>query len=465
VSYLIKHLASAPTRSDSFPLMDLATRSGPTLEKVRYERTRITVTQGPDAGLVIEAAGRTLGVGTAPDSDLVLTDDTVSRRHCEIELTETGFRVRDLGSTNGVRCAGMRVFEIEATQTLELSIGHSKLSITPLAQTEDRERATTHRYGDLLGSSRKMREVFAELSRLSATSLSVLVEGETGTGKDLAAESLHRSSERADGPYVVFDCSAVAPTLIESELFGHERGAFTGAVASRAGVFEEADGGTLFLDEIGELPKELQPKLLRALEKLEVKRIGARRPVRVDVRVISATNRNLLAEVRADNFRQDLYYRIAGARVHLPPLRERAEDIPMLIEHFMALEAPQLTRAAIPSHVWDMLCSHRWPGNVRELRNAVQRLVVAPELAAMHFSDGPQQQPVVKPNLPPPAAEQPVYPLRDARRRAADNFERDYLRVLLDRTQGNITRAAAIAEVSRQMVQKLMRKHGLTARE
>ncbi|HKU37915.1 MAG TPA: sigma 54-interacting transcriptional regulator, partial [Polyangiales bacterium] len=388
---------------------------------------------------------------------IVLHDDTVSRRHCEIELSETGFRVRDLGSTNGVRSAGLRVFDIACSEPAELALGESTLSITPLAQTEDRERVTSQSFGDVLGGSPKIRELFAELERFANTQLSMLIEGETGSGKDVVAESIHRASARAEGPYVVFDCSAVAPTLIESELFGHERGAFTGAINARAGVFEQAHGGTLFLDEIGELPKDLQPKLLRALERREVKRLGSHKVETVDVRVLAATNRNLAAEVKTGNFRQDLFYRIAGARVHVPPLRERLEDLPLLVEHFLRLDAPHVAHFNVPSHVWDMFRAHRWPGNVRELRSAVQRLVVAPELA-LHASDRVQCESAPQPTA---AGASSIAPLRIARREAADNFERDYLRALLARTQGNISRAAAIAEVSRQMVQKLLKKHEL----
>jgi transcriptional regulator with GAF, ATPase, and Fis domain len=436
--------------------MALFTRSGPPLEKARYARTRISVTRGPDAGLALEAAGRTLTVGTAPDCDLVLTDDTVSRRHCEIELSEAGFRVRDVGSTNGVRSAGLRVYDIGGSEATELVLGETTLGITPLEQTEDRDRVTNQAFGDVLGASHRIRELFAELERFADTMLSILIEGETGTGKDVVAESIHRKSSRAEGPYVVFDCSAVAPTLIESELFGHERGAFTGATNARAGVFEQAHGGTLFLDEIGELPKDLQPKLLRALERREVKRLGSQKVESVDVRVLAATNRNLAAEVKSGAFRQDLYYRIAGARVCVPPLRERLDDIPMLVEHFVKLDAPHLAHVNIPPQVWDMFRAHRWPGNVRELRSAVQRMLVAPELA-LHATD--QAAPELAPQ--PSAASPALAPLRIARRNAADSFERDYLRALLQRTGGNVSRAAAIAEVSRQMVQKLMRKHDL----
>jgi DNA-binding NtrC family response regulator len=438
--------------------LEQSTRARPHIEQARYARIRVAVTRGPDKGLVLEAAGKTLRIGTAPDCDLLLSDDSVSRRHCEVELTETAFRVRDAGSTNGVRVAGMRVYDVAASSPIEIALGETTIAITPLAETEDRPRVDHQRFGDVLGASRKMRELFAELERLAPTQLSVLIEGETGSGKDLVAESIHRQSPRADGPFVVFDCSACAPTLIESELFGHERGAFTGAEAARPGVFEEAHGGTLFLDEIGELPKDLQPKLLRVLERREVKRLGARRPEPIDLRVLAATNKNLSAEIRTNNFRQDLYYRLAAARVYVPPLRERAEDIPLLVTHFMALEAPALSPKTITPQIWEMFAAHRWPGNVRELRNAVQRLVVAPELA-LHSDDGPLSSSLA--DSQHPAINGVLEPLRVARRAAADDFERNYLRALLARTTGNVTRAAAIAEVSRQMIQKLMRKHGM----
>jgi transcriptional regulator with PAS, ATPase and Fis domain len=438
--------------------LEQSTRARPHIEQARYARIRLAVTRGPDKGLVLEAAGKTVRIGTAGDCDVLLTDDSVSRRHCEVELTETSFRVRDAGSTNGVRIAGMRVYDVAASSPLEIALGETTIAITPLGETEDRARVDQQRFGDVLGGSRRMRELFAELERLAPTQLSILIEGETGTGKDLVAESIHRQSPRADGPFVVFDCSACAPTLIESELFGHERGAFTGAEAARPGVFEEANGGTLFLDEIGELPKDLQPKLLRVLERREVKRLGARKPEPVDLRVLAATNKNLNAEVKANSFRQDLYYRLAAARVYVPPLRDRPEDIPLLVAHFITLEAPTVSPRTIAPHIWEMFAAHRWPGNVRELRNAVQRLVVAPELA-LHADDGPSSSPAG--DGPQAMIAGTLEPLRVARRSAADGFERTYLRALLARTAGNVTRAAAIAEVSRQMIQKLMRKHGM----
>jgi transcriptional regulator with GAF, ATPase, and Fis domain len=212
-----------------------------------------------------------------------------------------------------------------------------------------------------------MLELLVDLGRIAPTELSLLVEGETGTGKELVAECVHRASSRAGGPFVTFDCSSVAATLAESELFGHERGAFTGAVGARAGVFEQARGGTIFLDELGELPKSLQPKLLRVLEKRELRRLGSTRTIAIDVRLISATNRDLRAEVKRQTFREDLYFRVAGARVYIPPVRERMDDLPILIEHFLATSEPARTLSNVPEQLWAAFRNHRWPGNVREL--------------------------------------------------------------------------------------------------
>jgi transcriptional regulator with GAF, ATPase, and Fis domain len=429
------------------------TRGCPTTV-VRYAKTRVAVTNGPDAGLTLEVAGTPVRIGTSTDNDIVLTDDTVSRRHCEIEPSGEGTFVRDMGSTNGVVSGGMRIFEAMLVGPVTLQLGQTTLAITPLDETVDKEQATIDKFGDVIGRSARMRELFADLERIARSDVTLLVEGETGTGKDIVAESVHRASARSDKPYVVFDCSAVAPTLVESELFGHERGAFTGATNTRQGVFEQADGGTLFLDEIGELPKDLQPKLLRVLEKREVRRVGAAKTISVDVRVIAATNRNTLAEVRRGGFRQDLYFRIAAAHVTVPPLRDRMEDLPLLVEHFLAQERPPRTVHDVPADVWDIFRAYRWPGNVRELRNAVQRLLVMPDRARELPLDRNAMA-----SMEPARGE--IVPLRIARRDASDSFERSYLEAVLEKTEGNVTRAAAIAEVSRQMVQKLMRKHGL----
>jgi transcriptional regulator with GAF, ATPase, and Fis domain len=298
------------------------------------------------------------------------------------------------------------------------------------------------------------------LARISATDLSLLIEGETGTGKELVAESVHQNSLRNTGPFVVFDCSAIAPTLAESELFGHERGAFTGAIAPRAGVFEQADGGTIFLDEIGELPRDLQPKLLRVLEKREVRRLGGSKTIPLNVRLIAATNRNLRSEVKRGEFRQDLYYRVAGAHVYVPPLRDRLDDLPLLAESFLASSQPPRSLSDVPQHVWDMFKAYRWPGNVRELKNAVRRVLVTPE-RALDTDSLPDLAGQAAAAVALASSTGNVEPLRVARRNAADAFEKRYVEHVLGRSEGNVTRAAAMAEVSRQVIHKLMTKHGL----
>jgi DNA-binding NtrC family response regulator len=421
---------------------------------VRYAKVRVAVVRGPDTGSSVDVAGETVKVGTGDDNHLVLTDDSVSRAHCELEPVAGGMRVRDMGSTNGVFLGPVRVHDAVLPFDSHLTLGDTELALSALAETVEREQTTRDRFGDLLGASPRMRELFADIERIAGTDVTLLIEGETGTGKDVVAESVHRASARAGGPFVVFDCGAVSPTLVESELFGHERGAFTGATQAHAGVFEQADGGTLFLDEIGELPRELQPKLLRALDKRQIRRVGGTTVVAFDVRVIAATNRQLRAEVARDRFRQDLYFRLAAAHVTVPALRERMEDLPLLVEHFLSLERPPSSARDLPREVWDLLRAHRWPGNVRELRNAVQRVLVTPDralrdLAAMGSTGAAAD-----------ASPTDLLPLRIARREANDAFERSYLTQALKIAGGNVTRAASLADVSRQNLQKLLKKHG-----
>ncbi|MBW2453319.1 MAG: sigma 54-dependent Fis family transcriptional regulator [Deltaproteobacteria bacterium] len=420
---------------------------------VRYAKVRVTVVQGVDSGHFVDTAGASVQVGSHPDNDLVLSDDTVSRRHCQLEPTALGIRIRDPHSTNGVFLNGVQVRDGTVTGSFQLTLGDTVLTVEELGETVDREQAQVDRFGDVIGASPRMRELYADLERIAPADVSLLIEGETGTGKDLIAESAHLESPRAGGPFVVFDCGGVAPTMIESELFGHERGAFTGAHTTHAGVFEQAHGGTLFLDEVGELELSLQPKLLRVLEKRQLRRIGGTQTIAVDVRILAATNRNLRNEVERGGFRQDLYYRLAATHVAVPPLRDRMDDLELLVGHFLASERPPRSLQEIAEDVWDMFRAHHWPGNVRELRNAVQRWALTPErpLAAAPQASGP----------PAAGAADPFLPLREARRQATDRFEQAYLEQLLDRGEGNVTRSAAIAEVSRQMLQKLMRKHGL----
>jgi transcriptional regulator with GAF, ATPase, and Fis domain len=464
------------------------TRIRPPTETVRYARVRVAVIKGVDTGKVMESAGTTLHVGTAESADLRLHDDTVSREHCEIELNERGFRIRDNKSTNGVRVHGLRVYDVSSGSPLEVTLGDTVLALTPLGEAETRERTSVGCFGDLLGESTKMRELFAMLARIAPTDLSVLIEGETGTGKELVAQSIHKASARADGPFVVFDCSAVASNLIESDLFGHERGAFTGASAARAGALEEANGGTLFLDELGELPLELQQKLLRALQSGEFKRVGGRKFEKTDVRVIAATHRNLRAEIEAGKFREDLYYRLEGVPVHVPPLRERLDDIPVLVEHFLSQTDRAAGGAGLPPGALEMFRGHRWPGNVRELRNVVRRMQMLPEMPVKLGSQPPPPAAHVQGSsveITPSVAivnrshvearvvrlllawrgSDAAYQrsdwltLENARREFQDAFELDYLEVLKKQSGGNKTRASIWAGVSRQAIQKLVRKH------
>lgn len=419
---------------------------------VSYPKIRVSVSAGPDAGLSRELASSTLRVGSASDNHLALTDDAVSRHHCAIEPVASGVRIRDEGSRNGVFIGGLQVFDALVSGPVQLRLGRSVLGIEPLAQTVVREQLVSERFHGLLGRSARMRELFADLARLAPTDSPVLIEGEAGSGKALVAESLHAESARARGPFVVFDCRAVAATLAEGELFGRERGAEAGALASGPGVFERADGGTLVLDELAALPKDLQLELLRVLQQREVRRLGSPRCLSIDVRLLTTTSRNLAVEVRRGNFLEELYFHVAADAVQLPPLRDRMEDLPLLVEHFLERARPPQRLEDVPAGVWALLEAHRWPGNVRELSNAVQRFMATPARAL------PGER---APSAPSAAArsDAPLSPLRVARREATAAFERAYLADVLQRSRGNVTRAAALAAVSRQMMQKLMRKH------
>jgi transcriptional regulator with GAF, ATPase, and Fis domain len=317
----------------------------------------------------------------------------------------------------------------------------------------------------MVGRSLAMRRLAAQIERVAPTPACVLIRGETGTGKDVVAQLIHQQSTRRNGPFVVIDCSALSPTLAESELFGHERGAFTGAQGARAGLFEDANGGTVFLDELGELPKELQPKLLRVLEQRLVRRVGSTRQTPIDVRVICATHRDLREEVAAGRFREDLYYRVAAISLEVPSLRSRLEDLPLLVEHFIRQEGSPVSLDEIPEGTWRALEEHAWPGNVRELRNVVQRLMLTP---AQPFCDDPRVTEQVEREaprmhesgiVPRAAVMDTLQPLRSARREYMRQFERDYLARVLEATEHNVTRAAKMAGVSRQMIQRMMSKH------
>ena len=331
-------------------------------------------------------------------------------------------------------------------------------------ERDSRSERERERFGRMIGHSPCMRAVFETLERAAASDATVLLEGETGTGKEISAEAVHRGSRRRDRPFLVVDCGAIPPQLLESELFGHERGSFTGAVGSRQGVFEAAAGGTVFLDEIGELSIDLQPKLLRVLERREVRRIGTNQHVPVNVRMVAATNRSLREQVAARKFRSDLYYRLAVVEIRLPPLRERLSDLPFLVEHItrgMGALDPDTARTLQSPEFLAKLGRHDWPGNIRELRNHLERCVALREFTPPHPSGAAATN-----SMPTPENAAGIgRPLREARDEWVNNFEKRYLEELLRVNDNRVSVAARSAGVDRIYFYRLLWKHGLRTRE
>ena len=340
-----------------------------------FKKVRLTITKGPDKGKETMLQKPLVLIGSLAENDLVLADPTVSRRHAAIEEKANGYVIRDLDSTNGTLLDGVRVREAYLLPGSVISLGQTEISFSPLEERIEILKSNRDRFGELIGTSPSMQEVYGILERIAPTDVTVLLDGETGTGKELAARAIHSNGRKSAGPFVVVDCGAVAPNLIESELFGHEKGAFTDAVKFRQGAFELADSGTIFLDEIGELSLDLQPKLLRALDQREIKRVGADRPVTVNVRVISATNKDLEREVKAGRFREDLYYRLSVVRIYMPPLRKRKEDIEIIAEHLLKGISSEINKkiTGLSPEALSALTAYSWPGNVRELKNVLGR--------------------------------------------------------------------------------------------
>lgn len=410
-------------------------------------RLRLTVVEGPDAGMERFSKGPTAVVGSHESADVALTDRAVSRFHCELGVEGDRIRVRDLDSRNGTLVDGVTVLHALVGSGATIAVGRSRIRLSLGGEPVKIAVAEETSFGLLVGKSVAMRAVMALLSRAAASDATVLLEGETGTGKEVAAESIHRESSRRNGPLVVVDCGAIPAELLESELFGHEKGSFTGAVKARTGAFQAAGGGTIFLDEIGELPPALQPKLLRALQERQIKSVGTERYVPVDVRVIAATNRNLRSEVNAGRFRSDLYYRLAVLEVRLPPLRERREDIPLLVEHMLARmgmqDRPEV-RELFTGSLLEELSRCSWQGNVRELRNYVERCLALRAIAEIPL-------PVTAPG------EKPLQSLKAAR----EEFERAYLKDILERHGGNVSAAARAAGVDRIQFYRMLWRNGL----
>ncbi|MGH7435599.1 MAG: sigma 54-interacting transcriptional regulator [Polyangiaceae bacterium] len=429
---------------------------------------------GQQASREIVIDGDTCRIGAHSSNDVVVQDPAVSRFHCRLVLEEGVWRVRDWSSLNGTRLDGIRIRDVDLPVDASIAMGDSVVRVRPVAPVAEAVVPVVPAFGLIAGTSLPMRKLFGVLDKIAPTDLNVLIEGESGTGKELVAHEVVQRSPRSGAPFVVVDCGAISPNLVESELFGHVRGAFTGADRDRTGAFEAANGGTVFLDEVGELPLELQPKLLRVIEARQIRRVGETNARPVNVRIVSATNRDLDREVNRGRFREDLYFRLAVMAVRVPPLRERLDDLLLLVRVFLrALGQPE-DEHLFSSDVLAAMARHDWPGNVRELRNYVERTVAlqqaAPTLSRSTLR--PPPPPASSPpsaggsgpwpaqSQPPPAGE-PWTTYRVAKDEAMRTFERGYLAALLEAAGHNMSRAARMANVDRMYLHRLVQKHGL----
>jgi transcriptional regulator with GAF, ATPase, and Fis domain len=421
----------------------------------------LIVVEGPERGLTVkldESSSR-IYVGKSPACVLRLTDPKVSRRHATFDVVSDTVRLVDLGSTNGTTVNGLTVNDVILRGGEGVQVGDTRLQVERLAPLTV-PSVVASSFGRTLGASPEMRRLYPLCERLAAANVPVLIEGETGTGKEVLAEALHERSSRAEKPFVVFDCTAVPPDLMEAALFGHERGAFTGAVSAQKGLFELADGGTLFIDEIGELSPALQPKLLRALDRSEVRRIGGTEWIKVDARLIAATRRDLEKEIQAGRFRDDLFYRLAVARIELPPLRQRQGDVALLAEAFWKQLGPHA--GAIPHDLVLRFESYAWPGNVRELRNAVAKRLALGDLELAPLPAAPaglQAQSALGADILTRVLALNL-PLSEARDMVVEEFERRYLQKMMAAHDGDATRAAQAAGVARRYFQLLRSRRG-----
>jgi DNA-binding NtrC family response regulator len=421
----------------------------------RWQPAQVRIRQGANE-TVHKLQGDSFTVGKDASCDLVVQDPFISSRHLKVVRRDGHFQVVDTNSTNGTWLGSVRVFEVQVGLPTTLRLGETDLILEPIT-TARREQS----FHGLIGNDMSVRQLAELIQRVAPSTAAVAILGESGTGKELVARALHECSHRADKPFIPVNCAAISKELIESELFGHEKGSFTGATNARKGAFEEADGGTLFLDEIGELPLDLQAKLLRALESGEIKRVGASRPVNMDVRVVAATNRDLLASVREGRFREDLYYRLCVVPLHLPPLRSRRGDILALAEHFLRMYSPRGQTVRLTTAAIERLQQHAWPGNIRELRNVVHR--------GLLLRKGPNLEPgditfdqevnretgVAVPELPPGMTlDQMLLKL-----------ERQIVEAALRRYNNNRERVARELGVARSTLFKRLKEWGLTRQE
>ena len=411
---------------------------------------------------VVELEGDALRLGSHPSNDLVLQDPLVSRFHCQLHRSETGWSLSDSGSLNGTGIDGIRVRDADLPGPIcHLELGQSVVRVRELRTEAVAEVPTWSSFGELHGESLVMRRLFGVLNKVAHSDSTVLLEGDSGTGKELAATEIVRRGSRSEKPFYIIDCGSIAPSVIESELFGHARGAFTGADRMRVGAFEAAGGGTVFLDEIGELPLDMQPKLLRALEAREIRRMGENDARKIDVRVIAATNRRLESEVNSGRFREDLYFRLSVVRIVMPPLRKRLEDLGLLVRVLLRSMNAESSLHLFTSDVLEQLARYDWPGNVRELRNYVERTVVLENAGAPRSAD--QLSFVPPPRPGGELADKPdlSVPFKLAKDSAVAEFETRYLSALLQAAGGNVSRAARMAKMDRMYLYRLLQRYGL----
>jgi DNA-binding NtrC family response regulator len=414
---------------------------------------------GPDRG---ESAKLAEGhpvvyFGSSPDCEMALSDKTVSRRHLMAALEGETVILRDQGSTNGTFVQGSRFKEITIGFGAEFKLGRTVIKFLPEEEIVDPEPSQDSAFGQLIGGDTKMRQLFKLMQDVAVTDATVLIEGETGTGKELIAEEIHNHSTRRDGPFVVFDCGSVPRELIESALFGHVKGSFTGAIGDRKGAFADAHGGTIFLDEIGEMALDLQPSLLRVLDKKAVRKVGSNTYEKIDVRVVAATNRDLRSEVAKKAFREDLYYRLAVIRLSVPPLRERGTDIPVLIDYFINRFSPGRPLNVSPEDM-NQLRRHSWPGNVRELRNSIERACLLARGDSINLDDALTE------DAAPALGIRTDLPFKEAKGQLVEKFERQYIEDLMRRHKMNLSAAAREAQIDRKHLRELMRKYDLDPR-
>ncbi|QRO00486.1 sigma 54-interacting transcriptional regulator [Archangium violaceum] len=421
----------------------------------RWQPAQVRIKRGSDE-TVHKLSGDSFTVGKDPSCDLVIEDPFISGRHLKVTRRDGHFHVVDTNSTNGTWMGSVRIFEVQVGLPSTLRVGETDLILEPV--TAARKELSFH---GIIGNDPSVRQLTELIERVAPSSAAVAILGESGTGKELVARALHECSQRADRPFIPVNCAAISKELIESELFGHEKGSFTGAANAHKGAFEEADGGTLFLDEIGELPLDLQAKLLRALENGEIKRVGAGRPMHVDVRVVAATNRDLLTAAREGRFREDLYYRLCVVPLHLPPLRSRRGDMLALAEHFLRIYSPRGQTVRLTPAAVQRLQQHAWPGNIRELRNVVHRALLLRKGASIDATDLTFDQEVNRetgvsvPELPPGMTlEQMLFKL-----------ERQIVEAALRRYGNNRERVARELGVARSTLFKRLKEWGLTKQE